>query len=150
MNNVLLTIATVVSVLVSMPSTAGKNADKPGRATPTICEGKASTETYVKALSDYEIMRGISNIMADTRTANLRSGHELHLWLQEQSDCTEWADGTYLIEVKWLYHEAVARGLTTTINKMGQGLLRWNPNQERFEERQEKSNRWIPWSAYQK
>lgn len=137
-------------MLVMMPSMAAPNADKIARSTPTICEGKASAEAYVKALSDYELLRGITNIMSDPRAANLRSAHELSQWLQSQTDCTVWADGTYLIEVKWLYSEAAARGLTTTINKVAQGTLRWNPTQDRFEERQENSARWVPWTAYLK
>lgn len=147
MKKILLTVA---ATLVMMPSMAAPNADKFARSTATICEGKASAEAYVKALSDYELLRGITNIMSDPRAANFRSAHELSQWLQSQTDCTVWADGTFLIEVKWLYNEAAARGLTTTINKVAQGTLRWNPTQDRFEERQEGSARWIPWTAYLK
>lgn len=139
------TLLTLALALVIAPAFA---AEKVGRATPTICEGKASAETYVKGLSDYELLRGIANILADSRTTGLRSANDLNMWLQDQADCSAWAEGTYLIEVKWLYNEAVSRGLTTTINKVAQGTLRWNGPQERFEELN--GTRWFAWSAYQK
>lgn len=140
-------LLTLTMVLMALPSMAAPNSDKVARVT-TICAGKASAEAYIKALSDYELLRGITNIMADPRTANFRSAIELNVWLQEQTDCAVWAEGTYILEVKWLYNQAVGRGLSTTINKIAQGTLRWNPSQDRFEERQE--SRWVPWSAHQK
>lgn len=136
--------------LTVMPSMAAdKNDVNAKRYIPTICEGKASAETYVRALSDYELVRGITNVMADTRMESLYSSNDVNLWLKAQPDCAVWTEGTYLIEVKWLHKEAVARGLATTINKIGQGTLRWNATQNRFEERHE-NNRWVPWSTYQK
>ena len=144
MKKVLLTLAMMLMV---MPSIAAPN-DKLPRSTPRICEGKVSAEAYIKALSDYELLRGMTNIMSDSRTTHLRSAHELHLWLQGKPDCAVWVEGTYFMEVKWLYNEALFRGLTTTLNKIGQGVLRWNPIQDRFEEWQE--TRWVPWNASQK
>lgn len=138
-----------VFLIVTPSVAADKNDGNARRYIPTICEGKASAEMYVRALSDYELVRGITNVMADTRMESLRSSNDINLWLKVQPDCAIWTEGTYLIEVKWLHKEAVARGLTTTINKIGQGTLRWNANQNRFEERHE-NNRWVPWSTYQK
>lgn len=135
-------------MMVITPAMAAKNDDKVVRSTPTICEGKASAENYVRALSDFELMRGMTNLLSDARMSNLRSAHDVHLWLQEQPDCAAWTERTYLIEIKWLYNEAVARGLTTTINKIGQGSLRWNPSLDRFEERV--GERWVAWSTYHK
>lgn len=137
-------------VLIGMPSMAAeKNDGGTKRYTPTICEGKANAETYVRALSDYELMRGMTNVMADIRMESLHSSNDVNSWLKVQPDCAVWTEGTYLIEVKWLHKEAVARGLATTINKIGQGTLRWNANQDRFEARRD-NNRWVPWSTYQK
>lgn len=142
MKKILLTLAMALAIAPAF------SADKVARSTPTICEGKASAEAYVKGLSDYELLRGITNIMADSRTASLRSANDLNVWLQYQSDCSVWAEGMYLLEVKWLYNEAVSRGLTTTINKVASGTLRWSSSQDLFEELN--GTRWVPWSAYQK
>lgn len=147
MHKILLSIALFLIVMPSMA--AEKNDSHVKRYSPTICEGKANAEEYVHALSDYELVRSITNVMADTRMGSLHSSNEVNAWLNVQPDCAVWTEGTYLLEVKWLHKEAVARGLAITINKIGQGSLRWNANRNRFEERHD-NDRWVPWSTYQK
>lgn len=139
---------TIVAALAAMalPSMAAGKVE--ARSTPTICEGKSSAEHYVKTLSDYELARSMLNIMSDARLLSLKSAHDVGVWLQDQPDCSHWGDNMYLLEVKWLYNEAIGRGLTMTMNKIGQGLLRWNPTTNRLEERQ--GERWIAWTTYLK
>lgn len=145
MNYILLPI--VMSIAL-MPSLATSAVDNSVPAAPTICEGKNSAESHIKTLSDFELARGIANILVDPRVSHFRSARTIKVWIQEQSDCAVWTKGIYFIELKWLYREAVARGLTSTINKLAQGVVRWNPTQENFEER--KGSGWIPWNAYLK
>lgn len=139
---------TIVAALAAMalPSMAAGKVE--ARSTPTICEGKSSAEHYVKTLSDYELARSMLNIMSDARLLSLKSAHDVGVWLQDQPDCSHWGDNMYFLEVKWLYNEAIGRGLTMTMNKIGQGLLRWNPTTNRLEERQ--GDRWIAWTTYLK
>lgn len=147
MKSILLTLTALLFVVPSMSMAAQKMEGRPVSGA-VICDGKSSAANYVKALSDYELLRGMSNLMGDQRMASLRTAHDIQVWLNDQPDCASWTDGTYILEVKWLYVEAIARGLGPTLTKLAQGAVRWNTVTERFEERV--NERWIAWTPYMK
>lgn len=138
----------LTAFMVVVPSMAAQKMEGRPASGGVICEGKSSAANYVKGMSDYELLRSMSNLMLDPRMVNLKTAHEIQVWLGEQADCASWTDGTYMLEVKWLYQEAMVRGLGPTLTKLGQGSVRWNATAERFEERV--NDRWIGWTAYMK
>ena len=118
------------------------------KAVETICENKVSTQSNIRQLSDYELLRAWNSLLTDPRLNTFKTPRQIEIWLNDQTDCDSWAPRVYVLEVKWMLQEAFGRNMWPALEKMQNGNIRMNGRGVLEEKVNNKA--WTPWNTYRK